>query len=120
MFLDNLEYLMKERNVNKHELALQSGVPYTTIISFWKVGYDNVRLPTIQKLAEYFGVTIDYLVMGKSTVVTPAEEIIINAYRQHPELHDVVKRILMVDNQAPTIEQDIADTVMAEKNTVSN
>ena len=120
MFIENIEFLMKQKGINKRTLSAQSGIPYTTIVSFWTVGCDNAKLSTIRKLADYFGVTLDFLIRGKATVVTPSEEIIVDAYRRHPELQDVIKRILMVDNPAPTIEQDIADTVMAEKNTVSN
>ena len=33
---DKLDLLMKEKNINKAELARESGVPYTTIDGFYK------------------------------------------------------------------------------------
>lgn len=60
-FLDKLSSLMEERNVTKSELAKGSGIPYTTIDSFYKKGFENTKLSTLCKLSEYFGVSLDYL-----------------------------------------------------------
>ena len=58
---DKLDLLMKERNINKAELARESGVPYTTIDGFYKKGSDNAKLSTLKKLCSYFGCTLDFL-----------------------------------------------------------
>ena len=60
-FLDKLDILMKEQNLNKHTLSHVCGIPYTTIDAFYKKGYENIKLSTIKKLAQYFNTTIDYL-----------------------------------------------------------
>ena len=41
---DKLDILMNERNMNKADLARESGVPYTTIDGFYKKGSDNAKL----------------------------------------------------------------------------
>lgn len=64
MFLDILNALMAEKGINKSILSKESGVPYTTIDGFYKKGCDNIKLSTLEKIADYFGVTIDYL-LGK-------------------------------------------------------
>jgi transcriptional regulator with XRE-family HTH domain len=53
--------LMQERGINRAELAKGSGVPYTTIVALFDKGADNIKLSTLRKLAEYFGVTLDDL-----------------------------------------------------------
>ena len=58
---DKLDILMKERNINKAELARESGVPYTTIDGFYKKGSENAKLSTLKKLCAYFGCTLDFL-----------------------------------------------------------
>lgn len=58
---DKLDILMKEKNINKAELARESGVPYTTIDGFYKKGSDNAKLSTLKKLCAYFGCTLDFL-----------------------------------------------------------
>lgn len=61
-FLEKLEMLMKEKNLNKSSLSQSSDIPYTTIDGWFKKGYANAKLPTMQKLADYFDVSLDYLV----------------------------------------------------------
>lgn len=58
---DKLDLLMKERNINKADLARESGVPYTTIDGFYKKGSENAKLSTLKKLCAYFNCTLDYL-----------------------------------------------------------
>lgn len=60
-FLDKLDYLMREKNINKNQLSKESGVPYTTIDGFYKKGTENIKLSTLKKLASYFGCSLDYL-----------------------------------------------------------
>ena len=65
MLLDKLDELMKARGLNKRKLAMNSGVPYTTIVSLYTKGYDNVKRNTIVKLAQYLNVTVDELMDEK-------------------------------------------------------
>lgn len=64
MFLITLERLMSERGLNKNTLSKQSGIPYTTIDGFYKKGYDNIKLSTLRQLADFFDVSLDYLITG--------------------------------------------------------
>jgi DNA-binding Xre family transcriptional regulator len=59
---DKLDLLMNEKGINRAELARESGIPYTTISSFYDKGTDNVKLSTLRKLADYFDCSLDYLV----------------------------------------------------------
>lgn len=49
VILDKLDNLMKEKKLNKSTLAKASGIPYTTIIGFYKKGTDNIKLSTLKK-----------------------------------------------------------------------
>jgi transcriptional regulator with XRE-family HTH domain len=61
-FLENLEKLSREKGIqNNYQLAEQSGVAYTTLDNFYRVGYENVKLSTLKKLAAYMGCSLDYL-----------------------------------------------------------
>ncbi|WP_312071860.1 helix-turn-helix transcriptional regulator [Anaerotignum propionicum] len=66
-FLDKLDSLMNKNGINKNILSKESGIPYTTIDGFYKKGYENVKLSTIKKLAEYFDTTLDYLMKDEIT-----------------------------------------------------
>ena len=58
---NKLDLLMKERNINKAELARESGIPYTTIDGFYKKGSENAKLSTLKKICAYFNCSLDYL-----------------------------------------------------------
>lgn len=78
-FLDRLRDLSKKKGImNNMQLSKASGVPYTTIDGFYRVGYDNAKLSTLRKLAEALDCTLEYLVNGTSedvedTLVTEDE-----------------------------------------------
>lgn len=65
--MNKLDDLMASQGFNKHTLSMACGIPYTTIDAWYKKGYSNAKLSTIQKLADFFGVTIDYLMREEIT-----------------------------------------------------
>lgn len=99
MFLENLTALMKARGLNRRQLSIQSGIPYSTIDSMFKIS-DNARLSTLIKLADFFGVTLEYLVRGTQGQSTPHELAVLDAYRRHPELRTAVDKLLDVSEDA--------------------
>ena len=65
-FKDRLIKLRKELNLTQEELAQKIG--YTrTAISAWEIGRNEPSNADIIKLAEYFGVSTDYL-LGKTDI----------------------------------------------------
>ena len=58
---EKLDLLMSERNINKSQLSAMSGVPYTTIASFYEKGADNAKRSTLLSLARCLNVSLDYL-----------------------------------------------------------
>ena len=58
---EKLDVLMDERELNKSQLAAQSGVPYTTIVSLYEKGAENAKRSTLLSLARFFNVSLDYL-----------------------------------------------------------
>lgn len=68
-FRDRLIKLRKELNLTQEELAKKIG--YTrTAISAWEIGRNEPSNTDTIKLAEYFGVSTDYL-LGKSDIRNP-------------------------------------------------
>lgn len=65
MFLETLNSLMESNGLNKNTLSKYSGIPYTTIVGFYTKGTDNVKLSTLRKLADYFNVSLDFLINGQ-------------------------------------------------------
>lgn len=72
-FKDRLMKLRKELNLTQEELAKKIG--YTrTAVSAWEIGRNEPSNADTIKLAEYFGVTTDYL-LGKTDVRNPGQQI---------------------------------------------
>lgn len=51
--------LLKERNVSSYKVAKDTGISSSTF-TFWKNGKCKPKIDKLQKLAEYFGVSVDY------------------------------------------------------------
>jgi len=62
-FIEKLDWLMQQKGLNKHTLAAQSGIAYTTIVGLYERGMENARISTINKLCAFFNVSLDYLVL---------------------------------------------------------
>ena len=63
-FLDRLRSLMGKNNDNNSTLAKKSGIPYTTIDGLFKRGWEKAQISTIQRICDYYGISIDYMVYG--------------------------------------------------------
>ncbi len=46
--LDKLDFLMSENDLNKNTLSQKSGIPYSTIDSLYKKGFENIKLSTLK------------------------------------------------------------------------
>lgn len=110
MFLDNLERLIKARGLNNHSFSQQSGIPYMTIKNFWEKGCDNVKLTTLKKIADFFGVSLDYLIFGNEYLnaninITKDEQNLVLAYRNHPEMQPAINKMLDIEDNINTSDK---------------
>lgn len=97
-FLEKLDYLLYINKINKHKLSESSGIPYTTILNFYKQSYDNIKLSTFKKLCDFFGVTMDSMARDeisdieycnpkkKELHITEEEELLVKCYRSADDL----------------------------------
>lgn len=60
------ENLLRENKVSSYRVSKETGVTQTAL-SNWKTGKSTPTAKTLQKIADYFGVTIDYLMTGKES-----------------------------------------------------
>ncbi len=62
----NFEKILKQRNLSSYKVAKEAGVTQTAL-SNWKNGKSTPSTTTLQKIADYLGVTVDYLMNGEET-----------------------------------------------------
>lgn len=71
------ERLLQKYGVSAYKVAKETGVTQSTL-SDWKRGRSTPKTENMKKLADYFGVSIEYLMTGKDddkeTVLTPKDE----------------------------------------------
>lgn len=58
------ELLLKRDSTTAYRVSLATGVPNSTF-SEWKKGLYTPKVDKMQKIAAYFGVTLEYLLTGK-------------------------------------------------------
>ena len=59
--------LLAERGITAYRVAKDTGLS-STLFSEWKSGKSNPKSDKLLKLAEYFGVTIEYFLKDESKV----------------------------------------------------
>lgn len=62
---NRIKELRKQARLSQQTLADQIGV-FRNTISNWETGYSQISLENAKNVAEYFGVTIDYLLGSES------------------------------------------------------
>lgn len=63
-----IKELRLERKLNMRETARQLGIPYTTYVNYEK-GTREPNLEMLIKLADFFNVSVDYL-LGRGNVIS--------------------------------------------------
>ena len=58
------EQLLQKHGISPYKVSKDTGVTQTSL-SNWKTGKSTPTTKTLQRLADYFGVTLDYLMTGK-------------------------------------------------------
>lgn len=61
---ENFEHLLQKYGVTPYKVSKATGVSQSSL-SDWKLGKITPKTSTLQKIADYFGVTVDYLMTGK-------------------------------------------------------
>lgn len=92
-FLDRLDVLCKEKNISKRKLEREAGLS-NGVASKWKTEGSVPNKSSLEKLSEYFGVSLSYL-MGESDFRTE-EDAIVDGWNKKfatDEMKDEIKRL---------------------------
>lgn len=72
-FYDRFEKLCREKGVTPTGAARENGLAQS-VISMWKTRGSTPQAETVQKLANYFGVSVDYLLGNEQKEKAPTSE----------------------------------------------
>ena len=73
MFYDTLKKLCEEKNISPSKAATECGISRSTV-TWWKQHKTSPNSEQVSKLAEYFGVSTDYL-LGNDQKEKPAQNV---------------------------------------------
>jgi transcriptional regulator with XRE-family HTH domain len=65
--IEKIQEIMDERGLTKADVSKGADIPYTTFDGLFKKGFENVRFPTLRKLAVYFDVSMEFLINDDET-----------------------------------------------------
>ena len=60
--------LMQKKGVRPKDVARETGIAYTSLTD-WKAGRSKPKIDKLQKIADYFGVSVNYLMTGQTETV---------------------------------------------------
>lgn len=118
-FLEKLNKLMADNNLNKKTLSEKSGIAYTTIINWYKRRYDNMTISIFKRICEYFHVSMDSMAWDDSEIeyynpnkkdlhLTKEEEILLQCYRSSDEMHKGLAACAVgADKAQDTLQKDL-------------
>lgn len=75
MYYENFEKLCKDNSVNPSKVSKATGISTATLTS-WKKGVYTPKQDKLQLIADYFNVSVDYLMTGKENEFTIKRAII--------------------------------------------
>ncbi len=61
---DRIDYQLKSQRKTRKTLSKETGISYATISSLFQRRSAKMNMTTLIKIADFLGVTIDYLVIG--------------------------------------------------------
>lgn len=71
--IDRIYELMKLQGINAAQLSRNAGIS-NGLLTQWKKGLQKPSSKNLQKIADYFNVTVDYLLSGEEQKNSSAEE----------------------------------------------
>lgn len=97
------EELLKRYDVTAYRVGKETGIPASTF-SDWKKGKSKPKNDKLQKIADYFGVTVDYLMTGKNDIEKKE-----NPYEAKNETE---RRLLLLCRKAGDVPQEEKEAII--------
>ena len=115
---NRIRELRQARGIKQADLAKYLGVAHNTL-SYWEQGKYDVDNTSLQKIADFFKCTVDYVLFRDepplslpTDIFTEKEISIIRAYRARPEMQPAIDKLLGIESAlGKNIGQDISETV---------
>lgn len=85
---DHIEQLCKESNINITFLCSECGIPRASLSDFKTGRKKSLSTDTLKKIADYFGVSMDFLLGGKQNQIADDETLKVALFGGDGEVTD--------------------------------
>ena len=104
----NILYYRKKFGYTQKQLGEMLGVRNSSV-SNWENEENSIDIETLLKLCKIFNVTLNdmYGTYGVQNSYTEHEKKVIEAYRKKPEMQPAIDKILEIDNDSASINEDV-------------
>lgn len=112
----NLKELRTKKGLLQKDVAEKLGIGRTTYVRY-ETGQFEPDIKTLIRLADIFGVTVDYLIgreaaaCADETPLTDKELALITAYRNNPAMQSAVDKLLGVPSEPAS---DLVEDIVSE------
>jgi len=112
-FLQRIDQLANAKGIkNRAQLAEKSGIPYTTLDNLYRLGYENIKLTTLRKLADCPGCSLDYLVYGEEKTRPQLSRRVEEMIQRDEKYREIVELLAMMDESAMDPLKKIAEEIV--------
>lgn len=105
--------LLEEKGVSAYKVGKATGIAGSTFTD-WKTGRSAPKQDKLQKIADYFGVTLDYLMTGKEPGMEKYSDDMADLFIEISRSNDVnrIKRLLSYYIDLNEREKDSVDSIV--------
>ena len=96
-FLENLDFLLKNNDMRRADLARAINIPQSTINSWYARGSEKVNITILKDIAAYFNVSLEELINGKPYTSITALTFTHSEYTNH--------ELLLIENFAKMLKE---------------
>ena len=101
---EKLGYLMREKHINKRQLAIKCNLSYGAIDGIFKVSYENMKLTTFKTLCSFFNVTMD-------SMARDDREIEYRDDKAMPYSHEDAEMLRKFHSISPPVQEIVSSTL---------
>lgn len=92
------EELCTKRGVTPYRVSKDTGIARSTL-SDWKNGESTPKQDKLKKIADYFGVTVDYLMTGEESRYSAGDALLDVRISEDVKLKEAIKKYYSLDDQ---------------------
>lgn len=89
--------LLGEKGVTAYKVGKETGIASSTFTD-WKTGRSVPKQEKLQKIADYFGVSLNYLMTGSDSKYSDADALLDVRISEDAELKEAIKKYYSLDD----------------------